>query len=76
MRSLIRGARTALIAAGAFALAACQQEAAQSPEAPRAPTNAEREAEVAAAQLAALGAAPAQSSARNSSAPALAKTEG
>jgi uncharacterized membrane protein len=56
MRVSIRGARTALMAAGLLALAACQQEAPAPSVAPSAPTNAEREAEIAAEQLAALGA--------------------
>ncbi len=51
MRALIRG----VVAAGLLALAACQQEAPTAPDAPGAPTNAEREAEIAAQQLAALG---------------------
>lgn len=53
MRALIRG----VVAAGLLALAACQQEAPATPDAPNAPTNAEREAEIAAQQLAALGGA-------------------
>lgn len=60
MRALIRG--FALVAAATLMLAACQQEAGAPAEAPGAPTNAEREAEIAAQQLAALGgpASPAQ----------------
>lgn len=62
MRASIRGVSLALAAAAALALAACQQEAPTAPETPGAPTNAEREAEIAAEQLAALGgpASPAQ----------------
>jgi uncharacterized membrane protein len=55
MRASIRGVSWALMAAAALALAACQQDAPVPADAPSAPTNAEREAEIAAEQLAALG---------------------
>jgi uncharacterized membrane protein len=55
MRSAFRGAGWALIAVAALALAACQQQTPEGEEGPSAPTNAEREAEIAAEQLAALG---------------------
>lgn len=45
----------ALALAGALALSACQRQQEAPPEAPTGPTNAEREAEIAAQQLAALG---------------------
>jgi uncharacterized membrane protein len=54
MRTLIRGALLGLILSAA-ALSACQRQAPTSEEEPSAPTNAEREAEIAAETLAALG---------------------
>lgn len=53
----MRGLRLAcaLVLSGALALSACQRQGQDESEAPGAPTNAEREAEIAAAQLAALG---------------------
>lgn len=55
MRALHRGAGAAAAILGLLALAACQREAPEAPEPPGAPTNAEREAAIAAQQLAALG---------------------
>lgn len=63
MRGYFRGVCiSAALALGAWGLSGCQREAAAPTEAPAAPSNAEREAEIAAEQLAALGAAanPAQ----------------
>jgi uncharacterized membrane protein len=54
MRTLIRGALVGLML-GAVALTACQRRASSDDEGPSAPTNAEREAEIAAETLAALG---------------------
>lgn len=56
MRTLIRGVclGSALVL-GAFALSACQRQGDQQSETSSAPTDAEREAEIAAEQLAALG---------------------
>jgi hypothetical protein len=56
MRTLIRGAGVALILCVVW-LSACQQDASAPTEDPSTPTNAEREAEIAAEQLAALGGA-------------------
>jgi uncharacterized membrane protein len=56
MRTLIRGACLgSALALAALGLSACQREAAAPTEAPSAPTDAEREAAIAAEQLAALG---------------------
>ncbi len=57
MRTLMRGIALgcALAFAGAVGLSACQRQQQPEQEAPSAPTNAEREAEIAAQQLAALG---------------------
>ncbi|HRE45460.1 MAG TPA: hypothetical protein PKY87_16005 [Terricaulis sp.] len=55
MRAMFRSAGAAAFVLGMLALAACEREAPVTPEAPGAPTNAEREAEIAAQQLAALG---------------------
>lgn len=54
MRTLIRGALIGLVLSAA-ALSACQRQAPTSEEGPSTPTNAEREAEIAAETLAALG---------------------
>jgi uncharacterized membrane protein len=54
MRALIRGAGVALLAT-ALSLAGCQRDAQAPADGPGAPTNAEREAEIAAQQLAAIG---------------------
>ncbi|MEZ5960475.1 MAG: hypothetical protein R3C30_08600 [Hyphomonadaceae bacterium] len=54
MRTLIRGALLGLVLS-ATALSACQRQAPTSEEGPSTPTNAEREAEIAAETLAALG---------------------
>lgn len=54
MRTLIRGALMGLVL-GAAALTACQRQAPSDEEGPSVPTNAEREAEIAAETLAALG---------------------
>jgi len=54
MRTLIRGALLGLVLSTA-ALSACQRQAPTSEEGPSTPTNAEREAEIAAETLAALG---------------------
>jgi uncharacterized membrane protein len=56
MRTLIRGVGAALVLAGATMLSACQRESSAPTESASAPSNAEREAEIAAEQLAALGA--------------------
>jgi uncharacterized membrane protein len=65
MRTLMRGVGfgCALVLAGAFGLAACQRQAEAPSEQASAPSNAEREAELAAQQLAALG-GPANASQR------------
>jgi len=56
MRTLIRGlCLSAALVLGAAALSACQRQGEAPPEAPAAPSDAEREAEIAAEQLAALG---------------------
>lgn len=54
MRTLIRGALVGLVL-GAAVLSACQRQGPTSEEAPSTPTNAEREAQIAAETLAALG---------------------
>lgn len=54
MRTLFRGALMGLVLSAA-ALSACQRQAPTSEEGPSTPTNAEREAEIAAETLAALG---------------------
>ncbi len=54
MRTLIRGALIGLVLSAA-ALSACQRQAPTSEEGPTTPSNAEREAEIAAETLAALG---------------------
>ena len=54
MRTLIRGALIGLMLSAA-ALSACQRQAPSSDEAPGVPSNAEREAQIAAETLAALG---------------------
>lgn len=54
MRALIRGALIGLVLSAA-ALSACQRQAPTTEEGPSTPTNAEREAEIAAETLAALG---------------------
>lgn len=54
MRALIRGALVGLVLS-AVALSACQRQTPTSEEGPSTPTNAEREAEIAAETLAALG---------------------
>jgi uncharacterized membrane protein len=54
MRTLIRGALIGVVL-GAAALTACQRQAPGGDEGPSVPTNAEREAEIAAETLAALG---------------------
>lgn len=54
MRALIRGALIGLVMSAA-ALSACQRQAPTTEEGPSTPTNAEREAEIAAETLAALG---------------------
>lgn len=54
MRTLIRGALIGLVLSAA-ALSACQRQTPTSEEGPSTPTNAEREAEIAAETLAALG---------------------
>jgi uncharacterized membrane protein len=54
MRTPIRAAWIGLVL-GAIVLSACERQAAPPTEGPAAPTNAEREAEIAAEQLAALG---------------------
>ena len=54
MRTLIRGALVGLVLSAA-ALSACQRQAPSSDEAPGVPSNAEREAQIAAETLAALG---------------------
>lgn len=56
MRTLIRGALIGLVL-GAGALSACQRQAPSNEETPSTPSNAEREAEIAAETLAALGSA-------------------
>lgn len=55
MRASIRGVGAALLFVAALVTASCQRDAPPPPEAPGAPTNAEREAQTAAEQLAALG---------------------
>lgn len=56
MRGFIRGVCLgSVLAFGAMGLAACQRDAAQTEEGPTTPSNAEREAAMAAEQLAALG---------------------
>jgi uncharacterized membrane protein len=62
MRTLIRGALVGLVLSAAL-LAACQRQAPSGEEGPSTPTNAEREAEIAAETLAALG-GPANASQR------------
>ncbi len=57
MRSLMRGLNCALVPAALLALSACQRTAEAPSEAQPPPTNAEREAEMSAEQLAALGGA-------------------
>lgn len=55
MRTLMRGLTCALMLAALAGLPACQRSSEAPSEAPAAPSNAEREAEIAAEQLAALG---------------------
>ena len=55
MRTLGVRLSCALVLAGALSLAACQRDANAPPDAPAPPSNAEREAAIAAEQLAALG---------------------